>query len=245
MQPRWQEGGPRGAEAIGAVRSGPPPRRAGEVAQAAMAAGADRLHGPRFEYDDADGVRRGAARRGGRRRPRQGRAPRRRRRAPARHGAGDRGGGARARARRAAGDGRRGARRAAARAGRHRHGHRDVSRSWTDGGAAGRCDGRGAAGDRCAACWTTSARAAKGSTARARRWPASPAPFSRSPPRSAPSCSSSISAVVGSALFQGLYVVSVLALGSAALDGADRRVAAAAAARRWPWTRSAASRSSR
>ena len=31
--------------------------RAGDVAQAAMAAGADRLHGPRFEYDDADGVR--------------------------------------------------------------------------------------------------------------------------------------------------------------------------------------------
>jgi uncharacterized protein len=46
-----------GAEAIGAVRVRADAGRAGEVAQAAMSAGADRLHGPRFEYDDADGVR--------------------------------------------------------------------------------------------------------------------------------------------------------------------------------------------
>ncbi len=58
VQPRWQEGGPAGAEAIGAVRVRAAATRAGDVAQAAMAAGADRLHGPRFEYDDADGVRR-------------------------------------------------------------------------------------------------------------------------------------------------------------------------------------------
>jgi uncharacterized protein YggE len=57
VQPRWEEGGQRGAEAIGAVRVHAAAERAGEVAQAAMAAGADRLHGPRFEYDDADGVR--------------------------------------------------------------------------------------------------------------------------------------------------------------------------------------------
>jgi uncharacterized protein len=31
--------------------------RSGEVAQAAMAAGADRLHGPRFEYEQAGEVR--------------------------------------------------------------------------------------------------------------------------------------------------------------------------------------------
>jgi uncharacterized protein len=57
VQPRWEEGGPAGAEAIGAVRVRADAGRAGEVAQAAMSAGADRLHGPRFEYDDADGVR--------------------------------------------------------------------------------------------------------------------------------------------------------------------------------------------
>jgi len=53
VQPRWEERGPAGAEAIGAVRVRAAAARAGEVAQAAMAAGADRLHGPRFEYDDA------------------------------------------------------------------------------------------------------------------------------------------------------------------------------------------------
>jgi uncharacterized protein len=59
VQPRWDErGAARGAEAIGAVRVRASATRAGEVAQAAMAAGADRLHGPRFEYDDADEVRR-------------------------------------------------------------------------------------------------------------------------------------------------------------------------------------------
>ena len=59
VQPRWDErGAARGAEAIGAVRVRASAGRAGDVAQAAMAAGADRLHGPRFEYDDADGVRR-------------------------------------------------------------------------------------------------------------------------------------------------------------------------------------------
>jgi uncharacterized protein YggE len=57
VQPRWEEGGQRGAEAIGAVRVRAAATRAGDVAQAAMAAGADRLHGPRFEYDDAAGVR--------------------------------------------------------------------------------------------------------------------------------------------------------------------------------------------
>ena len=58
VQPRWEERGQSGAEAIGAVRVRAAAARAGDVAQAAMAAGADRLHGPRFEYDDADGVRR-------------------------------------------------------------------------------------------------------------------------------------------------------------------------------------------
>jgi uncharacterized protein YggE len=58
VQPRWAEGGAAGAEAIGAVRVRAAAGRAGDVAQAAMAAGADRLHGPRFEYDDAEGVRR-------------------------------------------------------------------------------------------------------------------------------------------------------------------------------------------
>jgi uncharacterized protein len=57
VQPRWDEGGRRGAEAIGAVRVRAAAERAGEVAQAAMAAGADRLHGPHFEYDEADGAR--------------------------------------------------------------------------------------------------------------------------------------------------------------------------------------------
>jgi uncharacterized protein len=51
VQPRWRDDGPAGAEAIGAVRVRCPAVRAGEVAQAAMAAGADRLHGPRFEYE--------------------------------------------------------------------------------------------------------------------------------------------------------------------------------------------------
>jgi hypothetical protein len=58
VQPRWEERGQAGAEAIGAVRIRAAAARAGDVAQAAMAAGADRLHGPRFEYDDAEGVRR-------------------------------------------------------------------------------------------------------------------------------------------------------------------------------------------
>jgi uncharacterized protein YggE len=57
VQPRWDEGGERGAEAIGAVRVRAAAERAGEVAQAAMAAGADRLHGPHFEYDEAEGAR--------------------------------------------------------------------------------------------------------------------------------------------------------------------------------------------
>ena len=51
VQPRWEEHGPKDAEAIGAVRVESPAERAGEVAQAAMAAGADRLHGPRYVYD--------------------------------------------------------------------------------------------------------------------------------------------------------------------------------------------------
>jgi uncharacterized protein YggE len=57
VQPRWEEPGPAGAEAIGAVRVRCPAARAGEVAQAAMAAGADRLHGPRFEYEGEHAVR--------------------------------------------------------------------------------------------------------------------------------------------------------------------------------------------
>ncbi len=57
VQPRWAEGGAAGAEAIGAVRVRASAERAGEVAQAAMAAGADRLHGPHFEYDAADDIR--------------------------------------------------------------------------------------------------------------------------------------------------------------------------------------------
>jgi uncharacterized protein YggE len=57
VQPRWEERGPAGAEAVGAVRVRAAASRAGDVAQAAMAAGADRLHGPRFEYDDSGGVR--------------------------------------------------------------------------------------------------------------------------------------------------------------------------------------------
>jgi uncharacterized protein len=51
VQPRWDGQSQAGAEAIGAVRVRSPAARAGEVAQAAMAAGADRLHGPRFTYD--------------------------------------------------------------------------------------------------------------------------------------------------------------------------------------------------
>lgn len=58
VQPRWEERGQAGAEAVGAVRIRAAAARAGDVAQAAMAAGADRLHGPRFEFDDAEGVRR-------------------------------------------------------------------------------------------------------------------------------------------------------------------------------------------
>jgi uncharacterized protein len=57
VQPRFDQGRAAGAEAIGAVRVRSPAGRAGEVAQAAMAAGADRLHGPRFEYDQASEVR--------------------------------------------------------------------------------------------------------------------------------------------------------------------------------------------
>jgi uncharacterized protein len=57
VQPRFEADGPAGAEAIGAVRVRASAARAGEVAQAAMAAGADRLHGPRFEFEDAEAVR--------------------------------------------------------------------------------------------------------------------------------------------------------------------------------------------
>ena len=127
VQPRWEEGGQRGAEAIGAVRVRASAGRAGDVAQAAMAAGADRLHGPRFEYDDADGVRREllaeavADARGKAERLAVGR------RAPARAGAPDRGVQPRALARPTADDGgrRRGARRPAARADGDGRGHRE------------------------------------------------------------------------------------------------------------------------
>jgi uncharacterized protein len=57
VQPRFEQSAPAGAEAIGAVRVRATADRAAEVAQAAMAAGADRLHGPRFEYDEAGEVR--------------------------------------------------------------------------------------------------------------------------------------------------------------------------------------------
>lgn len=53
VEPCWEENGPAGTQAIGAVRVRCPAARAGEVALAAMSAGADRLRGPRFEYDDA------------------------------------------------------------------------------------------------------------------------------------------------------------------------------------------------
>jgi uncharacterized protein len=56
VQPRFEESAAVGAEAIGGVRVRSPAARAGEVAQAAMAAGADRLHGPWFEYEGADDV---------------------------------------------------------------------------------------------------------------------------------------------------------------------------------------------
>ncbi len=59
VQPRFEERGPAGAEAIGAVRVRSSAGRSGEVAQAAMAAGANRLHGPWFEYEGADDARAG------------------------------------------------------------------------------------------------------------------------------------------------------------------------------------------
>lgn len=57
VQPRFEAGSTAGAEAIGAVRVRSPADRAADVAQAAMAAGADRLHGPRFEYERESEVR--------------------------------------------------------------------------------------------------------------------------------------------------------------------------------------------
>ena len=59
VQPMFEEDGPAGTEAIGAVRVRSSAARAGEVAQAAMAAGANRLHGPSFEYEGADEAQRG------------------------------------------------------------------------------------------------------------------------------------------------------------------------------------------
>jgi uncharacterized protein YggE len=56
VQPRFEESGAAGAEAIGAVRVRSPATRAADVAQAAMVAGADRLQGPHFEYDRASEV---------------------------------------------------------------------------------------------------------------------------------------------------------------------------------------------
>ena len=53
VQPRFEEEGAAGAEAIGAVRVRSPAARAADVAQAAMSAGADRLQGPHFEYEHA------------------------------------------------------------------------------------------------------------------------------------------------------------------------------------------------
>jgi uncharacterized protein YggE len=57
VQPRFEQGGTAGAEAIGAVRVRSAAGRAADVAQAAMSAGADRLHGPQFEYEQASEVR--------------------------------------------------------------------------------------------------------------------------------------------------------------------------------------------
>jgi uncharacterized protein len=57
VQPRFDKGGAAGAEAVGAVRVRSPAARAADVAQAAMAGGADRLHGPQFEYERAGEVR--------------------------------------------------------------------------------------------------------------------------------------------------------------------------------------------
>ena len=57
VQPRFEEEGAAGAEAIGAVRVRSPAARAADVAQAAMSAGADRLQGPHFEYEQAGEVR--------------------------------------------------------------------------------------------------------------------------------------------------------------------------------------------
>ena len=53
VEPRWEENGPGGTQAIGAVQVRCPAAMAGEVAPAAMSAHADRLRGPGFEYDDA------------------------------------------------------------------------------------------------------------------------------------------------------------------------------------------------
>jgi uncharacterized protein YggE len=53
VEPRWEENGPGRTHAIGAVRVRCPAARAGEVAPTATSAGADRLRGPEFEYDDA------------------------------------------------------------------------------------------------------------------------------------------------------------------------------------------------
>ena len=98
VQPRFEEAGAAGAEAIGAVRVRSPAARAADVAQAAMSAGADRLQGPHFEYEQRERGPRRAAGRGGGRRPRQGRAAGRRGRPEARARRPDRGDRARARA---------------------------------------------------------------------------------------------------------------------------------------------------
>ena len=57
VQPRFEAGAATGAEAVGAVRVRSPAARAADVAQAAMAGGADRLHGPQFEYERASEIR--------------------------------------------------------------------------------------------------------------------------------------------------------------------------------------------
>ncbi len=56
VQPRWDQGVQRGVEALGAVRVRAPVAQAGEAAQAAMAAEADRLHGPQFVLDAPEAV---------------------------------------------------------------------------------------------------------------------------------------------------------------------------------------------
>jgi uncharacterized protein YggE len=58
VQPDWEQGPhPTRSQAVGGVEVRAPAERAGEAAQSAMAAGADRLNGPHFVYDGAEVAR--------------------------------------------------------------------------------------------------------------------------------------------------------------------------------------------